>query len=275
MWSNFVDSGALIDRVVYAMRVGYSDRVSRARANLSETIERAIPDSEPAVEAAPAPAESVGLVTGPVILVTGYEPFGSHSDNPSQEVAKILDGRRIGGCAIASAVLPVHHREASQRVSVLLAELAPVAVVHLGLAEGRARLALERVALNVMDYRIADNAGYRAEGEPCVPDGPAAYFATLPLPEILAALVAEGVPAYISNTAGTFLCNQVLYTTLHDIAMREHTARAGFIHLPLLPAMVAASGLDQPSMDLPLMVRGVETTLRIVAETVTPGNTGS
>ena len=90
------------------------------------------------------------------------------------------------------------------------------------------------------------------------------------MPEILAALTAEGVPAYVSNTAGTFLCNQTLYATLHEIATRELTARAGFIHLPLLPAMVAATGTDQPSMDLALMLRGVETALRIVAETVAP-----
>jgi len=222
-----------------------------------------------APRAAHAPVETDRLAE-PVILVTGFEPFGSHTMNPSQDLAKALDGRRIGGCAIASAVLPVHHLEASQRVSLLLAEMAPVAVVHLGLADGRARLALERAALNVMDYRIPDNAGYRAEGEPCVPEGPAAYFASLPLPEILVALTAEGIPAYVSNTAGTYLCNQTLYRTLHEIAIREMTTRAGFIHVPLLPAMVALSNTDQPSMDLPLMLRGVETALRIVAEAIAP-----
>ena len=245
--------------------------VARAPADIRETIERAVTRmEEPVTRTEAAPTESVRLVAEPVILVTGYGPFGSHTVNPSQELAKILDGRRIGNCAVAGAVLPVHHLEASRHVSLLLGEMAPVAVVHLGLAEGRARLALERAALNVMDYRIADNAGYRAEGEPCVPEGPAAYFATLPLPEILAALTAEDIPAYVSNTAGTYLCNQTLYATLHEIAMREVTTRVGFIHLPLLPAMVAASGLDQASMDLPLMLRGVEATLRIVAETVAP-----
>jgi pyroglutamyl-peptidase len=119
-----------------------------------------------------------------------------------------------------------------------------------------------------MDYRIPDNAGYRAEGEPCVADGPAAYFSTLPLPEILAALTAEGIPAYVSNTAGTFLCNQTLYRTLHDLARRERPIPAGFVHLPLLPGMVAASSLDQASMDLPLMLRALETLLRVVADSV-------
>jgi pyroglutamyl-peptidase len=242
--------------------------MNRTRAEARERTDPAITElveSLPVVQSAP--AESVRLTAEPVILLTGFEPFGSHQSNPSQELAKLLDGRAVGGCAVATAVLPVHHREAARHVAALLGELQPVAVVHLGLAEGRARLGLERVALNVMDYRIPDNAGYRAEGEPCVVEGPAAYFATLPLPEMLAGLVAEGVPAYVSSTAGTFLCNQTLYQTLHEIAMREMTTRAGFVHLPLLPAMVAASGQDQPSMDLSLMLRGVETVLRIVAET--------
>jgi len=243
--------------------------VSRAPSELRETTDPAITElveSLPVVEAAP--AGGVALVAEPVILVTGFEPFGTHAANPSQELAKILDGRRIGRCAVAGVVLPVHHAEASRHVAALLGELQPVAVVHLGLAEGRARLGLERVALNVMDYRIPDNAGYRAEGEPCVADGPAAYFSTLPLPEILAALLAEGIPAYVSNTAGTFLCNQTLYRTLHDLAMHERPIPAGFVHLPFLPGMVAASGLDQASMDLPLMLRGLETLLQVVADSV-------
>jgi pyroglutamyl-peptidase len=222
------------------------------------------------LEARPAPRSEAELAqaTEPVVLVTGFEPFGPHVHNPSQDLAKALDGRRIGRCLVAGAVLPVHHAEASRRVSLLVAELAPSAVLHVGLAEGRARLALERVALNLMDYRLPDTAGYRAEGEPCVPDGPAAYFSTLPLPEILAALTAEGVPAYVSNTAGTFLCNQVLYRTLHQITTREGTVRAGLLHVPLLPVMVAASGVDQPSMDFALMLRGAETALRVIGETL-------
>jgi pyroglutamyl-peptidase len=245
--------------------------VSRAPVDLREASDRAVTELVESVpETEPGPAEAGQLAAEPVILVTGFEPFGPHAANPSQELAKLLDGRRVGRCAVAGAVLPVHHLEASRHVSALLGELQPTAIVHLGLAEGRARIALERVALNVMAYRLPDNAGYRAEGEPCVPEGPAAYFASLPLPEMLVALTAEGIPAYVSNTAGTCLCNQTLYRTLHEIATRELTIRAGFVHLPLLPAMVAVGDVDQPSMDLPLMLRGVETALRIVAETVAP-----
>ena len=199
------------------------------------------------------------------LLVTGFEPFAGHAANPAEEVAKALDGRAVGDAVVRSAVLPVHHAEAERRVARLVEESAPVAVVHLGLAAGRARVALERVAVNVMEFDTPDNAGFRAHGQPCVPGGPDAYFTTLPLAAILAALLAEGVPAYVSNSAGTYLCNQTLYTTLHRLSRRRQPARAGFIHLPLLPSMVAASGVEQPSMDAGLMVRAVEIALGVVA----------
>jgi len=200
-----------------------------------------------------------------MILLTGFEPFGAYPSNPAGEVAKALDGRAFGADVVRSAVLPVHHAEAALTVSRLLDEIGPRAIVHLGLAGARARIALERVAVNVMDFEIADNVGYRATGEPCVPGGPVAYFSTLPLGAILEALGAEGVPAYLSNTAGTYLCNQTMYTTRHVLERRGLAIPAGFIHLPQSAAMVAASGLDQASMDLPLMIRAVETALRVTA----------
>ncbi len=200
-----------------------------------------------------------------MILLTGFEPFGTYTSNPSGEVAKALDGRAVGAEAVKSAVLPVHHADAAREVERLVDETAPRAIVHLGLAGGRARIALERVAVNVMDFEIADNAGYRATGEACVAGGPAAYFSTLPLSAMLEALVAEGVPAYLSSTAGTYLCNQTMYTTRHLLERRGLAIPAGFIHLPPSAAMIAASGLDQPSMDLPLMIRAVETALRVTA----------
>jgi pyroglutamyl-peptidase len=200
-----------------------------------------------------------------MILLTGFEPFGTYKDNPSAEVAETLHGRAVGGETVHSAVLPVHHARAAARIAELVRETAPRAIVHLGLASGRARIALERLAVNVMDFEIADNAGYRATGEPCVADGPAAYFSTLPLEAMREALTAEGIPAYLSSTAGTYLCNQTFYTTRHVIASERLDIPAGFIHLPLSPAMVVASGLDQPSMDIPLMVRAIEIALRVVS----------
>ena len=204
-------------------------------------------------------------MTGRQILVTGFEPFGGALMNPSQELAKTVDGRGVGTFTVRGLVLPVHHEHASSGMARALEEHDPWAVLHLGLAGGRARLALERVAINVMDYPLPDNAGYCAAGEPCVSGGPPAYFATLPIRDMLRALVADGVPAYISDTAGTYLCNQTLYGTLHLIERTGHRARAGFMHLPFLPAMVAASGLDQPSMDVAVMLRAVEVSLAVIA----------
>src|SRR3989454_3891274 len=200
-----------------------------------------------------------------MILLTGFEPFGTFTSNPSGEVAKALDGRAFGAEVVRGVVLPVHHRDAALAVAQLIDESAPRAIVHVGLAGARARIALERVAVNVMDFEIADNAGYRACGEPCVAGGPVAYFSTLPLGAILEALVAEGVPAYLSNTAGTYLCNQTMYTTRHLLERRGLAIPAGFIHLPPSAAMVAASGLDQPGMDLPLLIPAAETALRATA----------
>src|SRR4030095_7362586 len=164
-----------------------------------------------------------------MILVTGFEPFGTHTANPTEGLAKAVDGRRVGDVDIVGQVLPLHHHHRARRITAALAETRPSAVVHLGLAAGRARVALERVAMNVMDYELPDNAGYRASGGPRVPGGPTAYFSTLPLAAMLKALVDEGIPAYTSNTAGTYLCNQTLYWTLHAVRDLARPPAVGFI----------------------------------------------
>ncbi len=182
----------------------------------------------------------MSAVAGEHLLVTGFEPFGGDTANPSQEVVKALDGRRVGGHPVRGLVLPVQHDEARAALAPALAEPGLRAAVMLGLAGGRARVALERVALNVMDYRQPDNRGDVVRGD---------------------ALTAEGIPAYESNTAGTFLCNFTLYTALHALAYADRRIPAGFIHLPYLPSMVASHGLEEPSMDLPLIVRAAELAL--------------
>lgn len=204
-------------------------------------------------------------MNGACILVTGFEPFGPHTANPSEALAKAVDGRRSGNLVVRSLILPVDYRQVLAELVPVVLQLDPVAVLHLGLAGNRARIALERVGLNVMDEAMPDNAGYQATDEPCMLDGPAAYFSTLPVKDIVAALAAEGIPAYVSNTAGTYLCNHTLYSTLHLVRERGLRARIGFMHLPLLPSMVAQSGLDQPSMDFGLMLRAVEVTLGVIA----------
>ena len=205
-------------------------------------------------------------MTDRTVLVTGFEPFAGASVNPSAEVAKALDGRRVGAWQVRAAVLPVHHRTAAATAIALLDDLDPVAVVHLGLAPERAQMAFERIAINVMDYAIPDNEGFQAADQPCVAGGPAAYFSTLPLRALLDALRAAGIPAYLSSSAGTYLCNFLLYTTLHVLSARLRPAGAGLIHLPLLPSMVAPGEAQQPSMDLGFMLRGVELALETLAD---------
>lgn len=200
-----------------------------------------------------------------IVLVTGFEPFTPHKVNPTEELARGLEGSRVGDAVVRSAVLPVHHAEATPRVRALLESLRPDAVLHLGLAGGRARIALERMAVNVMDYAVPDNAGCQKSDEPCVPSGPAAYFTTIPSRAIVVRLTDAGIPAYVSDTAGTYLCNQTLYTTLHAVAGLAAPPRVGFIHVPPLPSMVAAAGLDQASMDLPVMRRAVAIALEMIA----------
>jgi pyroglutamyl-peptidase len=203
-----------------------------------------------------------------VILVTGFRPFGPHAVNPSEELAKAVDGRRIASCAVRGVVLSVDHAAACGQMAALLDETDPRTILHLGLAPGRARLALERVALNVLDFPLPDAEGCQPHDLPCVPGGPAAYWSRLPLPALLAALLARGIPAYVSDTAGTYVCNQVMYWTLHELDRRGTSLPAGLIHVPLLPAMVAAGEVDLPSMDFGLELRAVEVVLEVLAETL-------
>lgn len=200
------------------------------------------------------------------LLLTGFERFGAHAMNPTESLALDLEGRVLDGWRIRAAVLPVHRVDGPARALALLDEVRPAAVLHLGLAEGRARIALEQVAVNLLDYPIPDNAGHRPAGEPCVPGGPAAYLGTLPVAAMHAALAAAGIPAYLSTAAGTYLCNQVFYATLHAAATRRLATRVGFVHVPLLPAMVAATGADAPSMDLALERRAVEVLVSTLRE---------
>jgi pyroglutamyl-peptidase len=198
------------------------------------------------------------------ILLTGFDPFDGDTVNPSAEVAKRLDGRVFGDCVVRSAILSVQQEAARAVVTPLLEAPGLLAVVHLGLAGGRARISLERVAVNVMDYSRPDAHGLVLCDVACDADGPAGYFSTLPLREMLAALTAEGIPAVISNTAGTYLCNHVLYSTLHHLARRDLVRPAGFIHLPFLPSMVAAHDREEPSLDLSTMIRSLEVVLALM-----------
>lgn len=191
--------------------------------------------------------------TVPTVLLTGFDAFGGDAINPSWLVAQALDGQTIEGHKVLAAQLPTEFAASSQQLAALLRLHKPALVVCLGLAGGRASLSLERIAINVQDARIADNAGVQPIDVPIIKSGAAAYFSTLPIKAMLQALTTAGIPAEVSQTAGTFVCNHVFYVLMHDLKKHRGAARArgGFVHVPYLP------GMGVPCMSLDDMVHGL------------------
>jgi pyroglutamyl-peptidase len=196
-------------------------------------------------------------------LVTGFEPFGGDRLNPSQEALTRLPAR-LGGLDIATAVLPVAFGAALTSLDHAISTCDPDIVLGVGLAGGRSELSLERVAINVDDARIADNLGQRPIDRAVISAGPAAYFATLPIKAAAAALREAGLPAAVSNSAGTFVCNHVFYGLMHRAATGDARFRGGFLHVPLLPSQ-AARVPGAPSMALEQIVEGIEIILAVAA----------
>ena len=202
-------------------------------------------------------------MTLPTILVTGFEPFGGESVNPSWEIARALDGWTCEGHVVRSALLPCVFGDALHRLDEAIAAHRPDLVICLGQAGGRAEISIERAALNVDDARIPDNLGRQPLDAAVVPDGPVAYFSTLPIKAIARDLREAGVAAAVSNTAGTFVCNHVFYGLMHRLATTPALARArgGFVHVPFTPEQVAGkTGL--PSMPLHTQIDGIRRALR-------------
>jgi pyroglutamyl-peptidase len=207
------------------------------------------------------------------LLVTGYEPFGDHETNPSARVAERLDGETVAGHEVVGRVLPVEFERTGDRLVGLIDEHDPDVVVSTGLAAGRAAVAVERVGVNVNDHvTVPDNADATPRHDPIDPDGPDAYFATLPIPAVVDALLDADVPARLSNTAGTHLCNHALYTVRHRAEREGLDLDSGFVHLPCTPEMAArkaaenaaeSGGSVQPSVALETQVEAV----RVVLET--------
>lgn len=200
-----------------------------------------------------------------VVLLTGFEPFGGETINPAWEVAQQLDGALIdalpGGVRVVSRQLPCCFGASREVLQQAIAELRPVGVLSLGQAQGRVDFSLERVAINIDDARIPDNAGAQPIDTPVVPGGPAAYFSTLPVKAIVTGLRAAGLPASVSLSAGTFVCNHIFYALMHELR-HQPEVRAGFMHLPLLPEQ-AARLPGQASLPLVVQVEGVREALRI------------
>lgn len=201
------------------------------------------------------------------VLITGFEPFGGEKVNPSELVARSLEGRLIAGRPLAVRVLSVESHKLRERLMHAAGEESPDIIIGLGQAACRTALAIERVAVNVLDFRLPDNAGILRRNESIVRGGPDARLSPLPFAEIVSAWAEHDIPGYVSNSAGTHLCNQFLYEALGLAERVNPPIAAGFVHLPYLPSQAVSLGPEStPSMALELMTRGIE----ILIETVVP-----
>lgn len=187
------------------------------------------------------------------VLVTGYEPFAFTPINPAELVMRELDGDRIDGAEIAGRLVPNIFFKCIEVVAAAIEEVRPDIVIMMGEFGGRAELTIERIAQNLNDstrYDLLDNAGDPIQ-DVTAPDGPVAYYTTLPIRAMVQAMRAAGIPADISDTAATFGCNHLMYGILHHIAVNDLPIRAGWIHLPHLPEVAALErNLGAPSMSV-------------------------
>ena len=196
------------------------------------------------------------------ILVTAFDPFGGETLNPAQLAVEALE-EQVGPHRVTKFIVPTVFGLSGDLVTAEMDRLSPDAVVCVGQAGGRDAITPERVAINIMDARKPDNAGFIPSDVPVVPDGPAAYFSTLPVKDMVAAIEAAGLPAKLSNTAGTFVCNQLLYRVLHHAALRMQGCRCCFIHVPYIPAQT----VDKPgtfALDLADIVKGLTAAISAV-----------
>ena len=189
------------------------------------------------------------------LLITGFDPFGGESVNPAYEAVCLLPDV-VAEIKLCKLEVPTEFVRSGAVLRDALAAERPDAVLCVGQAGGRAAITPERVAINLMDARIPDNAGFQPVDQPVVPGGPAAYFATLPVRRMAEAIEKAGIPAQISNTAGTYVCNDVFYRLLHRY--RDTGKRVGFVHVPFLP--------EQGSPNLPLnsIVRALQAMLEAI-----------
>ncbi len=199
------------------------------------------------------------------ILVTGFDPFGGEPINPAIETVKRLPDV-IAGAEIVKLEIPTICHKSLQVIEEAIEKYDPDVILSIGQAGGRPDITVERIGINVDDCRIPDNAGNQFIDEPVYPDGPAAYFVTVPIKSMVQKIKSRGIPASVSNTAGTFVCNHVTYGVCHLTATRYPGKRSGFIHIPFLPQQVIDKK-NMPSMSQELLVEGITAAIEAIAET--------
>ena len=194
------------------------------------------------------------------ILLCAFDPFGGEKINPALEAVRLV---HCDGAVIEKCEVPTVFYKSVKVVEEKIEAFHPDAVLMIGQAGGRDKITPERIAINISDTRIADNEGNCPCDEPIVLDAPAAYFSTLPIKAIAEAIAASGIPSEISNSAGTFVCNHLMYGVLNYIEARRYDCIAGFIHIPFLPEQVADKPA-MPSLPLEIDVRAIETAIGVI-----------
>jgi pyroglutamyl-peptidase len=198
------------------------------------------------------------------ILLTGFEPFDGEAINASWEAVCALDGWRFGAAQVHAQRICCVFGQALHELDAAIDAIRPELVIAVGQAGGRSEITPERIAINIDDGRICDNAGCQPIDQPVIAGAPAAYFSTLPIKAIVQALRAANIPAAVSNSAGTFVCNHLFYGLMHRLA-REPGVRGGFIHFPWLPEQTVALA-DAHSLPLETMVEALRIALRVAVE---------
>lgn len=212
----------------------------------------------------PAAREPVPQKHAEVVLVTGFEPFGGEKVNPSWDICKQL-GAEIAGMRVETCRVPCEFHRSIEVVAEAIERHHPLLVICLGQAGGRTRLGVERVAINVDDARIPDTRGAQPVDAMIAANGPPAYFASVPIKAMAAAMRAAGAPTEVSNSAGTYVCNHLMYGVLHYLAASGHRARAGFIHVPYSEEQ-ALDRREEPCMAVATMVQGVRAAIAAARE---------
>lgn len=198
------------------------------------------------------------------ILITGFEPFGGETINPAWEAVRRLPDA-VAGARLIKLEVPTVFSQCGRAVEAAIEAHRPDAVLCVGQAGGRACVTVERVAVNLADAAIPDNAGESPVDVPIRPDGPAAYFATLPVKAIVSHIRAHGLPCRLSYTAGTFVCNCLMYEVLHRAATQDPHMRAGFIHVPFIEQQAAGKPGGTPSASLASITKALELACEAVA----------
>lgn len=200
----------------------------------------------------------------PCLLLTAFEPFDQTGVNSSDRTLRAIKRQGVPGVVLVTRILPVDQKRGPLALVAAVKRERPDGVVCLGQSARRAAISIERIAINLLDFRKPDNAGRKTTDRPIVRGGPAAYFTTLPVRAMWRAVRQAKVPVELSQDAGSYLCNQVTYCLLHHLATSGQTAIAGFIHLPSLPEQAIGQSSGHPSMAVDTLTAGVAAALRVV-----------